>query len=607
MGVPAYLAGLNLDPGTAARLQGMVDPPPAAPSPEITIPTTEIAGPTPGPGLNWQRAGDRLASAGTAAAGVVDKASNVFAPGASTAGKYIGEATGKAITGRDPAGSEDTGEGISPEMVEKRKEYAKNGPPALREAPDAEPNEQETLNALAATPGHYVGAQWVPTSRSSTTQHGIDASKLEPGQRLRVMGAQHGEASIEATQAAAAQEAAGDVAYAAAHAEATQQAAARQQAIENEKQAYTIREHEKLDALNTAAQQQVDPEAAKGSLGAQILAAIGVGLGTFGSSLNGGTNTALQIVNANIDRRIAAQQFNINNAHKALSNEQSLYKDNLAAFGDKERAALASKMQMIDQAKAVLDQQYAAAKSNRNEAQYHAMREGLDERYAQYADQFGIRTADQVATTGSEHYAPAHMEGGGAAAGTKGKEALFVPSLGIYARTEKEAVELRGNSARTQNTVRELTRAKEIIAEAKATNDPRKLAELQRELKGVAARAAVTATVKEGQGAMSEGDRAVSEAGLGLADINLGLLNKANPMTPSLDSGGRLIDRAMKAHQQEYGRMGAGQQRGREVYVRDPVTGKVEARQVLSGSNSADRNKVDDLSDKIEKPKGKAR
>lgn len=584
MGFGDYLASLNMDPGTAARLQGMVGPPAPGPPPP---PPAEPA-PMGPPNDNGINAGPVTAA----------EAQRYGASPAEITGLQRNNTAVKM--GVNPANPE-----LNPRtpgeqaMVEQE---AEDKAPAVRPPPAASGDDESAI--LGVSPGRFVGAQWVPTTRSTHTQRGIDVSKLEPGQRLRMLGAQHGEASIDATQQAAAHEAAGDVAYAAAHAEATQQAAARQRAIENEKEAYTIREHEKLETLNTAAQQQIDPEAAKGSMGAQILAAIAVGLGQFGASLNGGTNTALQIVNSNIDRRIAAQQANINNAHKALGNEQSLYKDNLAAFGDKERAVLASKMQMIDQAKAQLDQQYAGAKSNRNEAQYHAMREGLDEKYAQYADQFGIRTADQVATTGAEHYAPAHMEGGGVGAGAKGKEELFVPSLGIYARTKEEAKELRANSGRTQNTVRELQRAQEIIAEAKQTSDPRKIAELQRELKGVAARAAVTATVKEGQGAMSEGDRVVSEAGLGLADVNLGLLNRANPLSPSMDSDSRLIGKAIKAHQQEFGRMGAGQQRGREVYVRDPATGRVEARQVLTGSSTPDRNRVDDLSDKIEKPKG---
>lgn len=266
--------------------------------------------------------------------------------------------------------------------------------------------------------GHYVGAQWVPGSRSETRQHGVDPAALEEGRRQRAEGDWMGTKASQDVRVAAQREAEGDVAYAAARQDALQAEAARQQRIESEKQAYVTREHEKLDSLATAAQQQIDPEAAKGSLGAQILAALAVGLGQFGSSLGGGTNTALQIVNGNIDRRIAAQQYNINNAHKALGNEQSLYKDNLAAFGDKGRASAATKIQMIDQAKALLEEQYAGAKSNRNEAQYHAMLQGLADRRAESADKFGIITQDQVTTSGNEHFAPGGMVGGAGSTAT---------------------------------------------------------------------------------------------------------------------------------------------------------------------------------------------
>ncbi len=588
MAVGDFLAGLNLDPGTAAKLAAMTGGAPPGGAPPVPAPygppNDAPMGPPNDDGIN--------AGPVTPAEAEHYNASPAERAGIARNNKAVELNVNPANPVLNPR---------TPGEQAQVEQEAEDKAPALRPPPDAEGDAEP---GMMSSPGHYVGARWVPGSRSMTTQHGIDESKLAPGQKERSTATEYAQWASQDIEHAAAKEAQGDVAYAAAHAQAVEQHAAEQARIQNEKQAYTIREHEKLDTLAQAAQAQIDPEAAKGSSGAQLFAALAVGLGTFGSSITGGPNTALQIVNANIDRRISAQQSNINNAHKALSNEENLYKANLEAFGDKDRAALATKMQYLDQAKAQLDQVYAGAKSNRNDAQYHAMQEGILNKKAEYLDQFGVLTADRVATTGNEHYAPAHMEGGGASVGTKGKEELYVPSLHIYARTKEEAKELRANSARTQNTVRELERAQGIIAEAKQTSDPRKIAELQRELKGVAARAAVTATVKEGQGAMSEGDRLISESGLGLADINLGLMNRANPLSPSLDSDSRIIGKAMKAHQQEFGRMGAGQQRGREVYVRDPVTGKVEARQVLSGSSTPDRNKVDDLSDKIEKPKG---
>jgi len=472
--------------------------------------------------------------------------------------------------------------------------------------PEAPPVDPDSGGAgVVSSPGRFVKGQWVPSSRSRSTDEGFDPAAFGEGQRQRAVADNYGSWANDDIRKAAATEAAGEVAYAAAKSDALRLEAERQERIEAQKQAYVIREHEKLDDLNQAAQAQVDPELAKGSMGSQILAAFAVGLGQFGASLSGGTNTALQIVNANIDRRIAAQQANINNAHKSLNNEESLYKANLAAFGDRERASLATKMQYLDQAKSVLDSQYASAKSNRNDAQHHTMSQALADRRAEVADNFSKLTTPHSTTQGVEHYAPGHMEGGGQAVGTKGQSDLFVPELGVYARTKEEAKEMRANSVRTQNTVRELKNAQAIIDEAKTTYSPARLRVLQAKMDGIAARAKVTATVKEGQGAMSAGDAAVSEAGLGLAGINLGLINKANPGTLSLDDSKELIGTALTAHQQEYGRMGSGQQRGKEVYVRN-AQGNMEARQVLSGSNAAARNKVDNTSDLIQAPVGKS-
>lgn len=388
MALGDYLASLNLDPGTQEKLLATYGPP----APNASSAST----PPPDPGGNFgpptatelQQYG---ASPTEAAA-----AQRYNAPGPMPAQSATNP------TKADPK--------WTPEAEAARTATANAPPPdqgRVDENYDAAPGR--------GSPGHYVPSHWQPGTRSETIQHGIDESKLQPGQKSREVALNYGQWAADDTRKAAEKEATADVAYAAAHQQAIQQHAAEQQRIANERQAYTIREHEKLASLNTAAQQQVDPEAAKGSAGAQLFAAIGVALGQFGASINGGTNAALQIVNANIDRRIKAQEMNIANAHKSLSNEQSLYKDNLEAFGDRDRAALATKMQYLDQAKAVLDEQYAAAKSNRNEAQYHAMSEALANKKAEYQDQFGIRTADQVATQGNEHFVPGQTVGGGGA------------------------------------------------------------------------------------------------------------------------------------------------------------------------------------------------
>lgn len=260
--------------------------------------------------------------------------------------------------------------------------------------------------------GVYVPGGWQHASRGETRQHGLDPAKLEEGQYFRDVASGQGMLAADKQLEAAGMQARADVAYAKAHEDATRQSVADQRRIENQRRSYIEQEHQKLETLAVAAREKVNPEAAQGGAGAQIFAALAVGLGQFGASLSGGPNAALQIVNANIDRRIAAQQANIANAGRTLDREQSLYRQNLEAFGDRERATLATKMQMLDQAKAMADQQYAASKGVMNEAQYHSTIEGLNNSKAAAADRFAAATSDQVSSSTHDAYQRGGIIGG---------------------------------------------------------------------------------------------------------------------------------------------------------------------------------------------------
>ena len=264
-----------------------------------------------------------------------------------------------------------------------------------------------------SAPGlQVIPGGWQHGSRGESVQHGVNPERLKEGQYYRDVAAGQGLLAGDAHLKGAQQQAQADVAYAAAHAKAAEDAAAQMQRLQHEKEMYIAGEHEKLNVLNTAAQAQIDPEAAKGSHASQLVGAIAVALNQFGAALTGGPNTALQIVNANIDRNLKAQSDNIAIAGRAADREQSLYRQNLEAFGDKERAVLATKMQYLDQAKAIADQKYAAAKSSMNEAAYHEFIQGLNDKKAELADQFGIRTEDRHTSQSHDVYRPAGVVGG---------------------------------------------------------------------------------------------------------------------------------------------------------------------------------------------------
>jgi hypothetical protein len=271
--------------------------------------------------------------------------------------------------------------------------------------------------APAAAPGAggvFVPGGWQHASRGDQVQHGIDPTKLEQGQYFRDVASGHGQLAADKQLEAASMQGSADAAYAAAHQQAAQQALDEQRRIDNERKAYVQAEHAKLNDLSVAANQKVDPDAAKGSSGAQLMAAIGVALGQYGASITGGTNAALQLVQSNIDRNIHAQETNIANAGKAHDREQSLYHQNLQAFGDRDQAVAATKMQMLDQAKAIADQTYANAKGSLSEAQYHATIEGINNAKAAAADQFTSRTEDKVTSESHDAYHGPSVLGGAA-------------------------------------------------------------------------------------------------------------------------------------------------------------------------------------------------
>lgn len=578
MALPNYLAGLNLSPETQARLS-QISGGPVTPEEAAKYQAMLGAPASPDEAARREREAAVLARQGGPASTAMSN------PSANPEWSPERERAATAAYALDTA----------------RKSASPQAPPA--EPPD----ESAAPAVVPSAPAQYIAPHWQPGTRSETSRATLfDPNRIQSVQDAQNASVGHGIIAGEKHVEAAKRMAEADVAYSVAHEEASRKAAADLARIDEERRAYVDTGMQKLNDLSVKASAKVDPEAAKGPAGAQILAAISIGLGQFGASLNGGPNTALQIVNTNIDRNIRAQEFNINNARQTLNDEKSLYKENLEAFGDRQKAVLATKIQYLDQVKAISDQQYAKAKSTLSEAQKAEFDQKVFAQRSELEMQLAKSLAVTTETSGNERYVPGQYVGGGVPAqvGEKGKEDLFVPSLGVYARSKEEAIKMRDMSARTQNTVRELESAKKIIEESKDVYDPRKLRAMQRKLDGIAARATVTATVKEGQGAMSDGDKAVSEAGLGLKGINL--FASKLPGMAGADEHIEVIQSAVAAHKQEYGRMGSGAQRGREVYVRDPKTGNVEARRVLEGSNAPLRDKVDDTSDLIQPPVGQS-
>jgi hypothetical protein len=429
----------------------------------------------------------------------------------------------------------------------------------------------------------------------------FDPALVEGSQYNRDLAAGHrleeGDLRLQAAQ----QQGMADAVYSAANAQASQRLAQHTALIQQQKEQYIAREQEKLNDLTVQAAQKVDPEAAKGTSGAQLFAAIGIAMGAFGASMTGGQNTALQIVNANIDRNIKAQETNIANNKSSLRDQQNLYRQNLDAFGDRERAASATKMQYLDQAKAMADQQYAAAKGTINEADYKKTLAGIADLRAAEAEKWADATKTTLSKQANEHYvAPQVVDGGGG--GVKGKEKLYVPTLGGYARDEETARKLNSQGAQRMQINEDLRTIHTLLGESKRLNsagDYGRLEEVRQQIEARANTVLQRSTVLRGQGAMSDGDKKVAE--LANQVVNIDPRGKTDAQIDRARKGlVSVADMQLTDHRLEGEANGI--QLGTETYKSGP--NGPEARANLQGANKVVTKKTEGVSDMVEAPKG---
>ena len=466
--------------------------------------------------------------------------------------------------------------------------------------------EQQPAPHAPAAPMQVVPAHWSHDSRDEKTQRTeFDPGRMQSSDYYRDAAAGQRMIAGEKHLHAAQMQAEADVAYSAAHERASKSAQEHLARLQAEKESYVASEQAKLNELNVRASQKVDPELAKGSIGQQIFSAIAIGLGQFGASMTGGTNAALQIVNANIDRNIASQRDNVANAGKARDQEQSLFRQNLEAFGDRERAVLATKMQYLDQAKAMADQQYATSKGTANEGKYAELIAGIDDEKAKHAEDWAKLTSTQKIEQSTDKYRQASVVGGGVsggAAGAKGKEAMYVPTLGGYARDAETARKLNGHAAMRTQINEDLHEIHSLLDEAKgksSISDYGRMQEIRQRIDALKHGVLQKTTVLAEQGAMSKGDQSVAEARSGLESVDPQLKTEAQ-----IERMKKALSSVAKGHQRDarFEAEANGIQIGREEYQQGPSGPTPVSR--LAGQTKVVTKKAEDASDLIERPKG---
>jgi hypothetical protein len=156
-----------------------------------------------------------------------------------------------------------------------------------------------------------------------------------------------------------------------------QQAAQAQQEMQQHEQLIQQRALRLDEMMGQVAQQRIDPEGffgGDGGFARRLGATLAVALGSLGSSLTGGPNQALGIINASIERNINAQESNLQHGRasvaagqQALAQMQNLYQDMDAARAATRALHLQAAVNRLDAQMATLGpDQLARAQELRN-------------------------------------------------------------------------------------------------------------------------------------------------------------------------------------------------------------------------------------------------
>ena len=106
---------------------------------------------------------------------------------------------------------------------------------------------------------------------------------------------------------------------------------------------------------------KIDLDKAYGDSGQRLMSAVSIALGAFGSSLTGGPNFAMQLVNDRINRVIDAQKAEIEKKKTQASNAAQLFRDMVNVYGDERTATEAYRAKLLDSTIAYAKAKYAPA------------------------------------------------------------------------------------------------------------------------------------------------------------------------------------------------------------------------------------------------------
>ena len=448
-------------------------------------------------------------------------------------------------------------------------------------------------------------AHWQSTTHDITTERNMDPNSLDQARDYAQDAAGQQLLAHDKRMEAAVYQGAMDSAQRYGKKMADDYYGARLREMEAHKEAYQRQEMAKLNELVMQANVKPDPNAYwkdKGTAG-KIFAAIAIGLGQFGASMTGGQNAAYQIIKDGIDRSMRAQEAASANARNTFVMRQSLYQNNLAVLGDKERALLATRMQYLDNVtdtikQGMLGRGKAGADAEAQKSEF--LQKFYDDR-AKLETEFAKLTAVKATEKSAEKFVPANA---GGPADNK-REALYVPTLGGYARDEPTARELNKKGALRMQMLENMHQIDALLEKAKGMNSltsPLALAQMNQQIETLVNDTLTKNTVIEGQGAMSEGDKVVAQAAKGLKDLSANFRTNGQ-ITRSQENVRKAATNIQVASRLD--KEGYGIQSGKERYRPGP-NGPVPTQQ-LEGRTAPVSKQTTAVDDLVVPPKGEVK
>lgn len=200
--------------------------------------------------------------------------------------------------------------------------------------------------------------------------------------------------------------------------EANDQAIKDHARVQAEREALVKQKLAQIEQTNADAAADIDPDKYWTDRGAlsRVIGGLAVALGAFGSSLSGGPNAALTIIENAINRDIDAQKANRAGKVKKGEGQMKLLDLHEEALGSQDKAIEATKMGLWDNANSQL-QRYAAKHGiDMADANYQKLMAGIAERRGESQNKLGIQEQADITKQSTQTWRDAAYSypGGGA-------------------------------------------------------------------------------------------------------------------------------------------------------------------------------------------------